>query len=389
MSKIKAFHFHNGNGGGVLSVIKNLLKYSRNNNLENHVIFTINKDLVSDYKMPVLEGAHTQQVFYYSAKWNFYHTCNKLAKLLPDCEALIIAHDWLELGMVSNLGLQNPAVQILHGNYDYYYNLSLKNQNVIDEFICVSPVIEKKLMKILSDKKVDSVQYCRFPVPDAYSINKQNEKLKIVYASGNLDDDNKQFSIIPQINNLLKEKGVEVEWIIVGKGKTKSEVFDLMNSNYGILHFDHLQNDDLLKILATADIFILPSLQEGFPVAVVEAMKAGLVPIITNWEGATEELVIDGETGFYIEPGNALAYAEKIQRLNLDRELLKIIGLAARLKAKEQFDPFQNTKIIEEVLLKSYYSPRFKKQAFKIYGSRLDAKWINNSISKLLRIFTK
>src|SRR6185312_13329914 len=63
--KIKVFHFHNGGGGGVLSVICNLLRYSENKSIENHVIFTINKDLKSVYEMPVIEGAISRQVFYY------------------------------------------------------------------------------------------------------------------------------------------------------------------------------------------------------------------------------------------------------------------------------------------------------------------------------------
>ena len=91
--KIKIYHFHNGGGGGVLSVIKNLLKYSNNPAIENHVIYTINKEEKGVYVINNLEGAFSEQVFYYSQKWNFYYTCRQLAKLLPDCKAIIVAHD--------------------------------------------------------------------------------------------------------------------------------------------------------------------------------------------------------------------------------------------------------------------------------------------------------
>ena len=101
-----------------MSVIRNLLRFSKNPSIENHVIFTINKDVKPVYTVEHLEGANSQQIFYYSSKWNFYYTCRQLAKLLPDDKAIVVAHDWLELGMMSNLGLQNPVVQFVHGAYD-------------------------------------------------------------------------------------------------------------------------------------------------------------------------------------------------------------------------------------------------------------------------------
>lgn len=375
-------------GGGVLSVIKNIVKHSTSDVIENHIIFTINKDLLPAYKMPKIEGATSQNIFYYSANWNFYYTCKKLAAFLPNENAVVVAHDWLELGMMSNLGLQNPVVQIVHGNYDYYYNLSTLHQNVIDKFICVSPVIKEKLKTKLSAEKAVAVQCCRFPVPDVTPKEKQNEKLKIVYASGNLIDDNKQFSLIPEINFLLQKNKVAVDWILVGKGKTVAEIQQLMNSKNEILFFEELPNDSLLELLATADIFILPSLEEGFPVAVVEAMKAGLVPLVTNWKGATEKLVIEGETGYYFEPGKAEAYAEKIGELNTNRNILNKIAQAAKIKANELFEPIANTKIIETVFLNAFISPRYKKLANKAYGSKLDEPYIPNIIVNTVRSFS-
>ena len=111
---IKIFHFHNGTGGGVLSVIRNLIAFQQNADIESHVIFTINTDEIKNFKMPLLKGVESSQVFYYNSQWNFYHTTRQLAKLLIDRDCILIAHDWLELGMVSNLGLNNPVVHVLH-----------------------------------------------------------------------------------------------------------------------------------------------------------------------------------------------------------------------------------------------------------------------------------
>lgn len=384
MQKIKVFHFHNGTGGGVLSVIKNLLKFSTNSNIENHVIFTINRDQVSDYKMPLIEGTATQQMFYYSPKWNFYYTCKQLAKLLPDQQSVVVTHDWLELGMMSQLGLQNPVVQIVHGNYDYYYDLAKKHGAAINSFICISPVIYKNLYQMLPLRIAD-IKYCRFPVPSIAAADKKNDLLKIFYCVRNLDDDNKQFQILPKINALLKEKSVPVQWMIVGDGIVKEDVEKLMAQQSNLSVFPSLSNEEVINLLQQQDIFILPSLKEGFPVAVVEAMKAGLVPLVTNWDGATEELIVQGETGFYFEPGDANGYAKTIELLDSNRALLNKIAAAGRERANELFDPLVNTRRIEDIIINAVNDGIKNKSPKKIYGSRLDNQFIPNFVTHFIR----
>ena len=387
MSKIKLFHFHNGSGGGVLSVIKNLLKYSSNPAIENHVIFTINKDRIPEYEMPVLEGAVSRQLFYYSPKWNFYYTCKQLAKLLPDEKAVVVAHDWLELGMMSNLGLQNPAVQMVHGNYAYYYGMAQRHKGAVDRFICISPVIYKQLCAILPGREND-IYYCRFPVPHIKPLEKYNEILKMFYCVRSLNDENKQFVLLPRIGAILQAANVNVHWTIVGSGIDKGDVGKLMNDSQNLSLFPSLTNEEILNLLPQYNLFILPSLKEGFPVALVEAMKAGLVPLVTNWDKATEELVVQGETGFYFESGDAGGYAKAIQLLNANRAILKKMGDAGRQKANELFNPGKNTQITEVVFVESFNGVRCNKKSFKAYGSRLDKPDLPNFITTALRKFT-
>lgn len=384
--KIRVIHFNNGSGGGTFSVVKNLLKFSDNPAIENHVIFTINKGLVPEFEIPLLEGAASSQVFYYFSKWNFYYTCRQLAKLLPDDKSVIVAHDWLELGMVSNLGLLNPVVQMVHGNYSYYYELAKKHELSINQFITVSPVIYKKLCLLMPNRICD-INYGRFPVPEVDSDINNSDILKIFYCVRTLDDENKQFKILPRINAALKLKGITVLWTIIGKGVEMDSLSKVMGQDTGISLFPHLPNEKVLSLLPSHDLFILPSFSEGFPVSVVEAMKGGVVPLVTNWGEATGELIIDGETGYYFETTDAEGYASTIAMLNNDRILLHKIAEAGKQKANELFDPFTNTKIIEELLIKSVIAINPSKSKFKVYGSRLDQEWVPNFVTKIFRSF--
>jgi len=93
---------------------------------------------------------------------------------------------------------------------------------------------------------------------------------------------------------------------------------------------------DVPEILAALDLFVLPSLWEGLPNAVLEAMAAGL-PVVATAAGGTPELVVDGETGLLVPPGDVTALAEAIERLLRDAGLRRKMGEAGRKRVEGHF----------------------------------------------------
>lgn len=382
---VKIFHFHNGTGGGVLSVIRSLLAYSSNVEIENHVIYTINKEQFNSFEIPGLKGAVSEKVFYYSPKWNFYYTCKQLYKFLPNDKAVIVAHDWLELGMVSNLGLFNPVVCFVHGNYQYYYDLCLKHYKFVNCFIAVSSVIKDKLVDILPQGNF-KVTHCKFPVPDFnYAIN-FNANLSCAYYVSFLNDPNKKFDLLPLIDAGLKSYGIKINWHIAGSGYTRNELLSFWpDSDFERIHFyGKLKNDDLPLMLSSCHIMILPSINEGFPVSVIEGMKMGLIPLVNDWGKTTDELIISGFTGFKIEGNLVKKYVEIIKSLYLKEYDLEILSISAKNKANELFNPIKNTDNIISLII-SVIDLNENRKPQKVYGSRLDNIKIPNVITYIFR----
>ena len=386
---IKAIHFLNSGGGGTLSVVQNILRFSKRQEVEHHVIYTVNMAHAPNFSVLNLAGAASEQVFFYSANWNFYYTCKRLAAMLPSADALLVSHDWIELGIASTLGLQNPVLQFLHGDYDYYYDLAVKHEQAIDEYITVSPVIRRELAKRLP-QRIKDIKYLRFPVPYAEAISgKTNQVLKLIFCARDLTDTNKRFDLLPKVNQILKENNCKVHWTIVGGGATFEEVARQMNQYEYLHYYPYLPNQDLLLQMAEQDLLILPSVLEGFPVVVVEAMKAGVLPLISNWQNATVELVKDGETGFYLDISDYKGYAERIIFLDRERVLLKSMALQCAAQANKLFNPELNTQAIESVMLRSYNKAFKTKPVKRVYGSRLDRHWVPNIITSTIRKFSK
>lgn len=94
---------------------------------------------------------------------------------------------------------------------------------------------------------------------------------------------------------------------------------------------------DVARIMAAADIFVLPSHFEGLPMSVIEAMLSGLPVVATDIRGPREQ-VVDGETGLLVTPGLAAPLARALQRLANNAVLRAKMGVAGRARACALYD---------------------------------------------------
>ena len=113
-------------------------------------------------------------------------------------------------------------------------------------------------------------------------------------------------------------------------------------------------------------------------------MKAGIVPLITRWDGGVDELVTDEITGYYFEVNASSDYVKCIKNLQRNRNLLQEHSVKCTQRANLLFNPQKNVNKIENIFIDVIH--RFnKKTKLKVYGSRLDSILIPNYLTTLFR----
>lgn len=97
---------------------------------------------------------------------------------------------------------------------------------------------------------------------------------------------------------------------------------------------------DVAALLASADIFVLPSLSEGLPLALLEAMFAGCPTVATD-VGEVRAALEDGEAGLLVPPGNAVALAAALDDLLSNPARARALGARAACRAAAEYDVSQ------------------------------------------------
>ena len=86
---------------------------------------------------------------------------------------------------------------------------------------------------------------------------------------------------------------------------------------------------DVPRLMASHDILLFPSIFEGFPVTLVEAIASGCVPVASQIRGVTDAIVQDGTSGLLFRAGDTAGAAGHLLRLHRDRQALSAMSCAA------------------------------------------------------------
>lgn len=142
---------------------------------------------------------------------------------------------------------------------------------------------------------------------------------------------------IPTLVRAAARVGGNVRFVVIGDGQQR-EAIERCIRQYGLQNRFILlgHTKDASKFLTAFDVFVLPSVKEGFPWALLEAMAAR-VPAIATRVGAVPEMLEDGVSGILCEPGNAEQVAHGIVQLLGNDKLRQDLAIAAHQQVISKF----------------------------------------------------
>lgn len=175
--------------------------------------------------------------------------------------------------------------------------------------------------------------------------------VKVLFIGGTEAKRKGIYDVLRAIPLVTEKCGSNVLFALVGKSdfeKLRTLCREKHVYNY-VEILGYLETKEKLKVISSSDIFVLPSYSEELPIAILEAMAAGL-PIISTPVGSIPEVIEEGVNGYLIRPGDYYGLAEKICVLAKDRQLRQMMGKNNAEKIRREY----NNVVVMQRLEKIY-----------------------------------
>jgi len=238
------------------------------------------------------------------------------------------------------------------GKMKFYKQLDLLLLSRFDKLVVVSKTLRNEIIKKgISSNKVEIIhngvdldRYClscdRLVLKDSFKIN-DNEI--IVGTVGRLSKEKGHVFLLDAFRKAVLEfAGIKL--LIVGDGQLRESLerraIDLQISEKVIFCG---KRNDISQLLQIFDIFVLPSLTEAMPLALLEAM-ASKKPVIATKVGEIPEIISNGYSGLLVEPGDACAMADALVTLLRDKKKASLFAARSNEMLKKNYTSEQMTQ---------------------------------------------
>lgn len=231
----------------------------------------------------------------------------------------------------------NKGVSLRQGKFfdDLMYRVTFKNSSVILLSKYLYPDVQKYVLN-------EQVWFCPNGIPDVEikkNIIRDKNVVELLFLSNLIES--KGVFVLLEVCKILQNKKLNFQCTFVGgvgdiseqQFQSKLKELKIEDSvNYAGKKF----GKDKESFFTNTDIFILPTLNDCFPLVLLEAMQYS-IPVISTFEGGIPDIVEDGVTGFLVPQKNIETLAEKLEILIRNPELRIKMGIEARNKFVSEF----------------------------------------------------
>jgi glycosyltransferase involved in cell wall biosynthesis len=371
--------------GGMMNIVANLLAYRQADGFSYHAVLTHNH-LHSDARFAQALAADTQTTVEYTLPIeNLHAVMRRVERAVPPGGGVYVAGDLLDLAVTSAHDFGRAVIYMLHGDTEYYYDLAVRHDPIVHAFIAYSRRMYDELLARLPHRAA-TIFHLPYGIPLPAAVRRPaGGPLRTIYA-GRFEHQQKGLFDLPELDRLLQARGVDVQWSIAGAGPDEAELKRRWAFNPRVQWLGRLSPPELLEEYTAQDVFVLPTRFEGFPVALVEAMGAGLVPVVSDIASGVPEIVVKGRSGECPPTGDLTGFADAIVQLDRDRPRLETMSAAARQTVEDRYDIRDRVTGYQALYARweELYRPVAGAEHLQ-YGSRLDHRWIPNPLVRLVR----
>lgn len=255
-----------------------------------------------------------------------------------DCYIGVQAHNAYRLAIIKSLFFKrkkiiswehSSPITSLKNEYNYTWPLWLILRfglsKSTDAFFCVSKGAVVQMEKIIksSKSKVFYTPNMVFNANDLTVISKRTENSAInIVSVGRLS---KEKGLMLALEALSILNHIDYKYFIVGEGPCYEELNNYVNSTPSLIGKVKFfgQREDILSIMASSDLILLPSYFEGLPTVLVEACMTSTPIVAANCATGPSEIVKDGVNGYLFKVGDSKDLYNKINLWINNREAIK------------------------------------------------------------------
>jgi glycosyltransferase involved in cell wall biosynthesis len=226
------------------------------------------------------------------------------------------------------------------------YRLLKRGRSLPDRVVCVSEAVRETVLKRegLEPHRVTVIHNGVEPLPEGTRARDELRaelhfapEHRVVGLVANLNRPVKGVSHFLRAIPRIAEAVPDARFVIVGEGALESDLraeADALGVSQRVVFAGYRENVN--DYYATMDVSVLTSLSEGLSLTLLESMRQGL-PVVATRVGGNPELVVHGETGFLVRPGDTEAFSQSVIRLLGDADLRERLGAAGRRLVHERF----------------------------------------------------
>ncbi len=226
---------------------------------------------------------------------------------------------------------------------DLLYRVLFRHAKVM----LLSPLLYEDIKKYV--KPVD-VFYCPNGIPESYANKNiklsKNTTVNLLFFS-NLIESKGVYELL-EACSYLQQKQIPFSCTFAGgEGDITASNFSKrvkqLNLENHVQYIGKQYGEEKKNVFEKADIFVLPSYNDCFPLVLIEAMKYGL-PIVSTYEGGIPDLVDEGITGYLVRQQDSINLAKQIELMIINSELRAKMGTAAKAKFDKEYtlEKFEN-----------------------------------------------